>query len=127
VNPLLESLSFWHINVVEKEYALSQDGMNLFGVLDLETLGDGFSFSLGLRNANDISMRLGLVVGVQVLCCDNMAFSGGFAAEILTEEASGDTSEVGIPAISSKFSHRLSEMAKERETMFAEIAIRNHR
>jgi hypothetical protein len=62
VNPLLESLSFWHINVVEKEYALSQDGMNLFGVLDLETLGDGFRFSLGLRNANDESMRLGLVV-----------------------------------------------------------------
>lgn len=78
VNSLLESLSFRHINVVKEEYAVSTDGMKLFGVLDLETLGDGFRFSLGLRNANDKSMRLGLVVGVRVLYCDNMAFSGDF-------------------------------------------------
>ena len=78
VNSILESLSFRHINVVKEEYAVSQDGMRLFGCLDLETLGDGFRFSLGLRNANDKSMRLGLVVGVRVLCCDNMAFSGEF-------------------------------------------------
>lgn len=78
VTSLLESLSFRHINVVKEAYAVSQDGMKLFGCLDLETLGDGFRFSLGLRNANDKSMRLGLVVGVRVLCCDNMAFSGDF-------------------------------------------------
>ncbi len=78
VTSLIESLSFRHINVVKEEYAVSADGMKLFGCLDLETLGDGFRFSLGLRNANDKSMRLGLVVGVRVLCCDNMAFSGDF-------------------------------------------------
>jgi hypothetical protein len=78
VNALLESLSFRHINVVKEEYAVSNDGMKLFGCLDLETMGDGFRFSLGLRNANDRSMRLGLVVGVRVLCCDNMAFQGDF-------------------------------------------------
>jgi hypothetical protein len=79
VNSLLETLSFRHINVVKDEYAVSTDGMKLFGVLDLETLGDGFRFSIGLRNANDKSMRLGLVVGVRVLVCDNMAFSGDFS------------------------------------------------
>jgi hypothetical protein len=63
---------------VKKEYADSPYGVKLFGVLDLKTMGDGFRFSLGLRNANDKSMRLGLVVGVRVLCCDNMAFSGDF-------------------------------------------------
>jgi hypothetical protein len=78
VNSLLESLSFRHIAVVKEEYAVSEDGMKLFGCLDLETMGDGFRFSLGLRNANDKSMRLGLVVGVRVLCCDNMAFHGDF-------------------------------------------------
>jgi hypothetical protein len=78
VNSLLESLSFRHINVVKEEYAVSNDGMKLFGCLDLETMGDGFRFSIGLRNANDRSMRLGLVVGVRVLCCDNMAFQGDF-------------------------------------------------
>jgi hypothetical protein len=44
----------------------------------LKPRGDEFRFSLGLLNANDKSMRLGLVVGVRVLCCDNMAFSGDF-------------------------------------------------
>src|SRR5579862_1456695 len=78
VNSLLESLSFRHINVVKEEFAVSQDGMKLFGCLDLETTGDGYRFSLGLRNANDKSMRLGLVVGIRVFCCDNMAFSGDF-------------------------------------------------
>jgi hypothetical protein len=78
VNSILESLSFRHISVVKEEYAVSQDGMKLFGCLDLETLGDGFRFALGLRNANDRSMRLGLVVGVRILVCDNMAFSGDF-------------------------------------------------
>jgi hypothetical protein len=78
VDSILESLSFRHINVVKEQYAVSQDGMKLFGCLDLETLGDGFRFALGLRNANDRSMRLGLVVGVRILVCDNMAFSGDF-------------------------------------------------
>lgn len=78
VNSLLESLSFRHINVVKEQYAVSQDGMKLFGSLDLETMGDGFRFSLGLRNANDKSMRLGLVVGVKILVCDNLAFHGDF-------------------------------------------------
>jgi hypothetical protein len=78
VNSILESLSFRHINVVKDEYAVSEDGMKLFGVMELETLGDGFRFSLGLRNANDKSMRLGLVVGVRILVCDNLAFSGDF-------------------------------------------------
>ena len=57
VNSILESLSFRHINVVHDEYAVSNDGMKLFGAMDLETMGDGFRFSLGLRNANDRSMR----------------------------------------------------------------------
>src|ERR1019366_951590 len=50
----------------------------LFGVMELETLGDGFRFSLGLRNANDRSMRLGLVVGIRVLVCDNLSFYGDY-------------------------------------------------
>jgi hypothetical protein len=78
VNSLLETLSFRHINVVKDEYAVSHDGMKLFGVMELETTGDGYRFSLGLRNANDKSMRLGLVVGVRVFVCDNLAFSGDF-------------------------------------------------
>ena len=37
VEALVETLSFRHIGVVNEEYAVSFDGMKMFGVLDLET------------------------------------------------------------------------------------------
>jgi Domain of unknown function (DUF932) len=78
VGALVETLSFRQISVVREEYAVSGDGMKLFGVLDLETTFDGCRFSIGVRNSNDKSMRLALTVGYRVLVCDNMAFHGDF-------------------------------------------------
>jgi Domain of unknown function (DUF932) len=78
VRQVIEGLSFRHINVVRDEYAVTEDGMKLFGIMDLETTFEGCRFSLGLRNANDKSMRLGLTVGYRVFICDNMAFHGDF-------------------------------------------------
>jgi hypothetical protein len=78
VDALLEALAFRHISTVRDEYAVSQDGMKMFGVLDLETTFDGCRFSIGIRNSNDKSMRLAMTVGYRVLVCDNMAFHGDF-------------------------------------------------
>ncbi|PWT96744.1 MAG: hypothetical protein C5B51_32690, partial [Terriglobia bacterium] len=49
-----------------------------FGVLDLEYGITGVRFSIGIRNANDKSMRLSMCIGFRVLVCDNMAFHGDF-------------------------------------------------
>src|SRR5256712_6436597 len=78
VEALIETLAFRHISVVRDEYAVSDDGMKMFGVLDLETAFEGCRFSIGVRNANDKSMRLAMTVGYRVLVCDNMAFHGDF-------------------------------------------------
>src|SRR5436309_7095550 len=78
VEALVETLGFRHIGIVRDEYAVSPDGMRMFGVLDLETGMHGCRFSIGLRNANDKSMRLALTVGYRVMVCDNMAFHGDF-------------------------------------------------
>src|SRR5713226_9554207 len=78
VEALAETLAFRHIGVVRDEYAVSEDGMKMFGVLDLETTFDGCRFSIGMRNSNDKSMRLAMTVGYRVLVCDNMAFHGDF-------------------------------------------------
>ena len=78
VAALVETLSFRQISVVREEYAVSSDGMKMFGVLDLETTFDGCRFSIGVRNSNDKSMRLALTVGYRVFVCDNMAFQGDF-------------------------------------------------
>jgi hypothetical protein len=78
VQALVETLGFRHIAVVHDEYAVSTDGMKMFGILELETGMTGVRFSIGLRNANDRSMRLAMTVGYRVMVCSNMAFSGDF-------------------------------------------------
>src|SRR5437870_2825458 len=78
VQALVETLGFRHIGVVHDEYAVSTDGMKMFGILELEAGMTGVRFSIGLRNANDKSMRLALTVGYRVMVCSNMAFHGAF-------------------------------------------------
>ncbi len=78
VQALVETLGFRNIGVVRDEYAVSGDGMKMFGVLDLETSFAECRFSIGIRNANDKSMRLAMTVGYRVFVCDNMAFYGDF-------------------------------------------------
>ena len=78
VESLVETLGFRHIGVVKDEFAISKDGMKMFGVLDLDTGMHGCRFSIGIRNAHDKSMRLAMTVGYRVFVCENMAFSGDF-------------------------------------------------
>jgi len=73
-----EALAFRHIRIAGEEYAASADGMKLFGVLRVNADYEGVGFAIGLRNSNDKSMRLGIVSGYKVFCCDNLAFSGDF-------------------------------------------------
>ena len=79
VEALIETLGFRHIGVVHDEYAVSPDGMKMFGVLDLATEMEGCRFSIGLWNSHDKSMRLAMTCGYRVFVCSNMAFSGDFA------------------------------------------------
>lgn len=83
VDQAFETLSFRHIGVVQEEYAVSPDGMKMFGVLDLETQMEGCRFSIGIRNSHDKSIRLGLTAGLRVFVCSNMAFSGDFTPVLL--------------------------------------------
>src|SRR5881396_585026 len=47
VEALLETFGFRHIQVTREEYAVSPDGMKMFGVLDLEQGVTDVSFSIG--------------------------------------------------------------------------------
>lgn len=78
VEALVESLNFRHISVVRDEYAVTPDGLKMFGVMDLDIEYSECRFSIGLRNSNDKTMRLALTAGFRVFVCDNMAFAGDF-------------------------------------------------
>lgn len=78
VDAIEESLAFRHISIERSEFAVSQDGMKMFGLLEVNQVYEGVNFAIGLRNANDKSMRLGMVAGYRVFVCDNMSLSGDF-------------------------------------------------
>src|SRR5260370_5895726 len=75
VEALAETLAFRHISVVRDEYAVSQDRMKMFGVLDLETAFDGCRFSIGILNSNDKSMRLAMTVDYRPFVFNTPAFA----------------------------------------------------
>lgn len=88
VEAISETLELRKLGIVRDEYAVSKDGMKMFGIMEVaESFHDGnfplgkekpFRFAIGVRNANDKTMRLGLTAGYRVVVCDNMAFSGDF-------------------------------------------------
>jgi hypothetical protein len=78
VDAVEESLSYRRIRIERSEFAVSKDGMKCFGLLEVNHEFDGIRFAIGLRNANDKSMRVGMVAGYRVFVCDNMSFVGDF-------------------------------------------------
>lgn len=79
VETLVETLSHRHIGVVDEEFAVSSDAMEMFGVLDLETSFEGCRFAIGIRNANNKRFRLACTVGLRVFVCHNLAFRGDYS------------------------------------------------
>ena len=77
-NEVESQLRMRGIQIVSQEYAVSADGMKMFGLMVTNQEFDGCKYAIGLRNSNDKSMRIGLVAGFKVLVCENMAFSGDF-------------------------------------------------
>jgi hypothetical protein len=81
VEKLIEALSFRQIGVVREEYAVSSDGMKMFGVMDLSSGFEGCRFAVGLRNSHDKSFRLSCTVGLRVFVCENLTFHGEYTPE----------------------------------------------
>jgi hypothetical protein len=93
IDRLEEALAFRHIQITRDEYAVSKDGMKMFGLLELNADHEGVRFAIGLRNANDKSMRVGMVAGYRVFICDNMALSGDFRPMLSKHSKNFDLTE----------------------------------
>jgi hypothetical protein len=106
VESLIEALGFRYISVIRDEYAVSPDGMKMFGVLDLETSFEGCRFAIGVRNSNDKSLRLALTSGIRVLVCSNLAFQGEFTP-VLAKHSKNfsiiDSLAIGVDRIQRNF------------------------
>lgn len=72
------TLPRYGMRVVEQAHALTHDGMRYFGLLQIANGSQhpDYSWVLGLRNSHDKRLPAGLVLGSQVLVCDNLSFHG---------------------------------------------------
>lgn len=62
---------------VGDQYALSNDGQKMFGILNYQSPEqDSLKLSIGIRNSYDKSMAAGLCIGASVIVCDNLMFQG---------------------------------------------------
>lgn len=125
VDALVETLGFRQIGVVSEQYAVSADGMRMFGVLDLEAGVHGCRFSIGIRNANDKSMRLALTVGYRVLVCDNMAFSGDFTPVLAKHSRNFsiiDALSIGVDRMQRNFGPMQEQIAVWREHQITDVS-----
>jgi hypothetical protein len=66
VRSVLKISSFRHTNVARNECAVSQDGIKLFSVTELEAIGGGFASYLALKMQTDKCVNLGRVSGVRL-------------------------------------------------------------
>ena len=124
VQALAETLGFRHIGVVHDEYAVSPDGMKMFGVLDLETEMHGARFSIGLRNSHDKSMRLALTCGYRVFVCSNMAFSGDFTPVLAKHSKSFslvDAISVGVDRMQRNFEPMRKQVEVWRQAELTDV------
>src|SRR5713101_3680138 len=106
VEALIGTLSLRHIGVVSEEFAVSRDGMEMFGVLDLETTLDGCRFAVGIRNANNKRFRLSCTVGLRVFVCENLAFQGDYTPVLAKHSknfALQDSLSIGVDRMQRNF------------------------
>ena len=125
VEALVETLGFRQIGVIREEYAVSGDGMKMFGVLDLATGFEGCRFSIGLRNSHDKSFRLAITVGVRVLVCENMAFSGDFTP-VLAKHSKNfslpDSLSVGVDRMQRNFEPMRGQVERWRSQQLTDAS-----
>jgi len=127
IEALVETLSFRHIGVISEEYAVSRDGMKMFGVLDLDTGMTGCRFSIGVRNSHDRSMRLAAVVGVRVLVCENMAFSGDFQPVLAKHSkhfSLQNALSIGVDQMQRNFSGMQQQVEAWKQSQLSDVSAR---
>src|SRR5438105_5240122 len=127
IQALTETLGFRHISVVKDEYAVSRDGMKMFGVMELDQGMHGARFALGVRNSHDKSFRLAVTVGYRVFVCENLAFSGDFAP-VLAKHSKNfslqNAISIGVDDMQRNFKPMVEGVDRWRETQLSDISAR---
>src|SRR6266481_1597394 len=125
VEKLIGTLSLRHIGVVGEEFAVSSDGLEMFGGLDLETTFEGCRFAIGIRNANNKRFRLSCTVGLRVFVCQNLAFQGDYTP-VLAKHSKNfslqDSLSIGVDRMQRSFEPMRRQVEAWRTSQLSEEA-----
>jgi hypothetical protein len=127
VNALVETLGFRHIAVAREEYAVSRDGMKMFGVLELDQGMHGARFALGVRNSHDKTFRLAVTVGYKVFVCENLAFSGDFSPVLAKHSKNFSLQSalsVGVDDMQRNFKPMVEAVERWQSAQLSDVAAR---
>lgn len=69
------ALGFFGHELLEEHHAVTQDGMNYFGVLSLRSPHGDYTDMVGLRNSHKKQFPIGIAIGSRVFVCDKLAFT----------------------------------------------------
>lgn len=127
VQALIETLGFRHIGVVADEYAVSRDGMKMFGVMELDQGMQGARFTLGVRNSHDKSFRLAVTVGYRVFVCENLAFSGDFSPVLAKHSkhfSLQNALSIGVDEMQRNFKPMVEAVDRWRDSQLSDVSAR---
>ena len=66
------------IQVVSKDYSLTQNGMDVFASWTLDQGPDDAPWSMGMRNSMQKFFVIGICAGLRITVCSNLSFDGEF-------------------------------------------------
>ncbi len=127
IGALVETLGFRHIGVHKEEYAVSRDGMKMFGIMELETTFNGCRFALGIRNSHDKTMRLAMTVGYRVFVCENMMFKGDFEPVCAKHSKNfriSDALSIGVDSMQRNFAPMVEAVDRWRDSQLTDVSAR---
>jgi hypothetical protein len=125
VTALVDTLGLRKIGVTAEEYAVSTDGMNMFGVMEIDQGMEGARFALGVRNSNSKQFRLAVTVGYKVLVCENLAFSGDYSP-VLAKHTKGfsilNAMSVGVDDMMRNFKPMVEAVERWKDSQLTDVA-----
>lgn len=117
VTAVKESLGLQGIEVLAEEFAVRNDKMQLFGVMEIGIgrENDSYKRVLGLRGSHDQSIPRGLAMGSSVFVCSNLCFSGN-----LLTISSKQTTNIAerMPMLIADAVHKIPEIAQRQDTRY---------
>jgi hypothetical protein len=97
----------------------------MFGVMDLTTGFEGCRFALAIRNGNDRRLRLSVVCGLRIFCCENLAFHGDYTPVLAKHSkhfAIEDSLAVGIDRMQRNFEPLRKQVERWRQQQLSTTA-----